>query len=116
MSSTGRCHCGAVTITIPRAPAYINQCACSLCRSLGGLWGYFPPEEVTVTGTTVAYVRADIDEPVLGTHHCGVCGTITHWAALDGYDFGRMGINMRLFPDTVTAGAEVRQVAGPPGK
>ncbi len=116
MSFTGHCHCGAVTLTIPRAPDYINECSCSLCRTLGARWGYFPPAEVTLTGDPIAYVRTDIDEAVLGTHHCGVCGTITHWAAREGYDFGRMGINMRLFPLDVAAGVEVRQVGGPPGK
>ena len=108
---SGRCHCGAVRITIPAAPDYINDCNCSLCMTRGAIWGYFSPAAVTITGKTKNYIRADLKEPALSTHWCAHCGSTTHWTALDpAYD--RMGINIRLFEPEVYATIEIRPVDG----
>jgi hypothetical protein len=32
------CHCGAVHISIPRAPDTLTNCDCSICRRYGLLW------------------------------------------------------------------------------
>ena len=37
----GSCHCGAVRLTLPEAPAELGSCNCSMCRRIGGLWGYY---------------------------------------------------------------------------
>ncbi len=108
---SGRCHCGAVRVTIPAAPAYINDCNCSLCMTRGAVWGYFPPAAVTIIGDTHNYVRADLPDPALATHWCAACGTTTHWASLDP-DYDRMGINMRLFDPADYTGIEVRAIDG----
>lgn len=108
----GSCHCGAVRVAIPTAPDYINECNCSLCMTRGGLWGYFAPAEVVITGNaTRSYVRADLKEPALSTHWCDHCGSTTHWTALDP-TYNRMGVNMRLFDPAVYASVEIRQVDG----
>lgn len=106
------CHCGAVGITIPAAPDYLNDCNCSLCVTRGGLWGYFSPADVAITGgETRGYVRSDLKEAALSTHWCVRCGSTTHWTALDpAYD--RMGVNMRLFAPEVYASVEIRRVDG----
>lgn len=107
----GKCHCGAVRVTIPAAPDYINDCNCSLCMTRGAIWVYFSPSAVTVMGETHHYVRADLPQPALATHWCARCGTTTHWTALDpGYD--RLGVNMRLFDDATYAGVELRAIDG----
>lgn len=108
----GSCHCGAVRLTIPRAPDYINDCNCSLCVKQGAIWGYFRPDEVTVTGAVDAYVRADLAEPCLANHRCAHCGGITHWSLLPPHPADRMGINMRLFEPGARAGIEVRAIDG----
>ncbi len=110
--NTGTCHCGKVTLTIPRAPEYLNDCNCSLCQKVGGLWGYFDPAEVGVSGETSTYTRADMEVPAIRNHFCGACGCTTHWSAASALAEGRMGVNMRLFDDEVVAGVEVRKVDG----
>lgn len=105
------CHCGAVGITIPAAPAYLNDCNCSLCVTRGGLWGYFLPADVVITGETSSYIRADLKEPALATHWCPHCGSTTHWWALDpAYD--RMGVNLRLFDPAIWEAIDIRHVDG----
>ncbi len=109
---TGSCHCGAVRITIPTAPDYINDCNCSLCVTHGGLWGYFSPGLVEITGgPTSRYVRSDLPQPFLATHFCPQCGSTTHWAPLDP-DYDRMGVNMRLFAPEAWAHIDIRAIDG----
>lgn len=100
----GSCHCGAVTIALPRAPEWVASCNCSLCTKTGTLMAYYPDAEVRVEGETMPYIWGD---RMIGIHHCPVCGCGTHWATL-GEDFGRMGINARLLDGFAEAGVAVR--------
>src|SRR6478609_5477786 len=43
------CHCGAVTIEIPRPPETVTNRNCSICRRYGTLWAYYPADDVRVT-------------------------------------------------------------------
>ncbi|HEY5710690.1 MAG TPA: GFA family protein [Allosphingosinicella sp.] len=101
MSVSGSCHCGAVTVEVPSPPAWVGSCNCSLCTKLRGLLAYYPENEVTIAGDTVAYIWGD---RMIGIHHCPICGCFTHWRSLDG-DIGRMGVNASLLdgfdPDAV---------------
>lgn len=97
MEHQGTCHCGAITIIIMFSPDEVTECNCSICRRTGGLWAYGAPDAVIVTGTAVGYVQGD---KTLTTWHCGTCGIATHWTALD-TDYGRTGVNMRLFEPEV---------------
>ena len=92
MTVRGSCHCGAVRIEVPRAPEWVGSCNCSLCSKLGWLVAYYPDDEVSVEGETVAYVWGD---RMIGLHHCPTCGTGTHWKTL-GEDFGKMGVHARV--------------------
>ena len=92
----GNCHCGAVRLTLPAPPEDLASCNCSMCRRLGGLWGYYRPDEVTVADPEerlVGYVQGDA---TLTTWHCGQCGCTTHWSALDP-TYERAGVNLRMF-------------------
>jgi hypothetical protein len=110
----GACHCGAVRITVPRKPDYMNNCNCTLCTKHAGLWGYYDPFEVSISGDTRTYIRADMAEPAIGTHFCGTCGCTTHWRMLEAFAANhpemppRMGVNMRLFEGEAVEGVEVR--------
>ncbi len=109
----GSCHCGAVRITIPRKPDYINDCNCSLCVKKGANWCYFTPAEVLVEGGPLhAYVRADCAEPCLTTHSCATCGCTTHWSPLEPQTLDRMGVNAGLFEPGDMDGIEVRPIDG----
>ncbi len=105
----GSCHCGAVTLDVPPAE-YVNECNCTLCVKLGGIWAYYPPDQVRIAGATVGYVRRDTATPAILTHHCPVCGATTHWQPIGDAPRDRMGVNARLFEDGALDGVEVRRI------
>lgn len=108
----GGCVCGGVTFVLPRRPDYINICNCRLCRSTGGAFGYFAPEELTVTGETKGFQRDDLPDIWLTLHFCPRCGSATHWSPTGRTDLGRIGVNMRLFSQEDLDGIEVRYQDG----
>lgn len=94
---TGTCHCGAVSITIPRRPDAATNCNCSTCRRYAALWAYFPADQVSITGhpgNTEGYVWGD---KTLRTVRCRTCGCVTHWEPIVPNEDNRMGINLRNF-------------------
>ena len=101
----GQCPCGGVTVTVPARPEYLNSCNCTLCFRLGGLWGYYAPDEVTVEGETKAFLRTDIEQ-VLATNFCPTCSATVSWTSLEPYD--KMGVNMRLFDPEDLLGIPIR--------
>jgi hypothetical protein len=120
MTTEASCHCGAVRILVPHAPAQITDCNCSICRRLGALWAYYPAAEVridTAAGALDRYVRYDGPpdiadwKPLLAFIRCTTCGCVTHWAPLDPSG-ERMGVNARLFAPEVLAAARVRRFDG----
>jgi hypothetical protein len=109
---TGRCHCGAVSVTIPRPPVEVTNCNCSLCRRVGGLWAYYPCDEVTVQGDpahTDSYVQGD---RTLRTMRCKTCGCVTHWVPLDRAQYPRMGVNMRMFEPAEAGNFRIKLLDG----
>jgi hypothetical protein len=108
----GQCVCGGVTLALPRPPDYINMCNCRMCRSTGGAFGYFKPEELTIAGETRGFQRGDLPEVWLTLHFCPRCGSATHWTPTDRTGPGRIGVNMRLFAQDELEGIEVRYQDG----
>jgi len=102
------CHCGAVKLEVEEAPTVLTSCNCSICRRTGGLWCYFPPARVRITGSTVAYRWGD---KTLDLHHCPTCGCTTHWLPIDP-SYGRMGVNARLMDPAIVAAARIRRLDG----
>lgn len=88
------CHCGAVRISIARAPGTVTECTCSICRRYGVLWAYFAPDEVQVEGATHEYRWGPA---TLAFVRCAQCGCVTHWRPLEGRGTQRMGVNVRNF-------------------
>ena len=101
---TGSCHCGTVTLRLAEKPDYLFDCNCSLCSKHGVLWGYFNPEQVSISGETKAYARVDREEPAVNIHFCGRCGCSTHWTLKAHVPQSRIGANMRLFSATDLSG------------
>jgi len=104
----GSCHCGAVAITVPNRPDYMNACNCTLCWKLGALWGYFPVSEVAFAGEVRSYQRSDMPGARMTAEYCGSCGATTNWRLTGEGAPDRMGINMRLFEPAELIGVEVR--------
>ena len=103
------CHCGAVTISVPTAPTELTSCNCSICRRLGGLWAYYNPAQVRITGDTVQYIWGD---KMLALHHCQACGCTTHWTPIGETRPDRMGVNTRMMDPEITASVRIKRVDG----
>lgn len=111
-SIVARCHCGQVSIDLPRRPEEVTHCNCSLCSKTGFQGIYYRPEEVVVTGSADPYVRTDLTEACLTNWHCGRCGCATHWTGLGAYAAGRLGVNARLLDQKLLDGVPIKQVDG----
>lgn len=105
---TGGCHCGAVSVTVPQRPPYVNFCDCSLCAKSGGVWGYYERIELTVDGETESYRRSDYEKPAVEMHFCPGCGTTTHWVTTEHFEGKHAGVNMRIFEPAELEGVEAR--------
>ena len=110
---TGKCLCGAVSVTIETKPQFINDCNCSLCRKVGAAWGYFPSASVKTTGKTFSVARGDKKTPGVEVHSCAVCAATTHWVLTKSFreqnpSADQAGVNMKLFNPDDLKGVEVR--------
>lgn len=108
----GTCHCGAVTVEVPRKPRRLTSCNCSICRRYGGLWAYYNAADVRVTakrGATGSYVWGD---RMLRMVRCSTCGCVTHWEAVDPSKIKRMGVNMRNFDPAIAQTVRIRRLDG----
>lgn len=106
------CHCGRVTIGLPRRPDYVNECNCSWCSKTGSRCMYFASEELRIAGEFEDYVRTDVAEPMIRFRRCAHCGVMTHWEPLTAPPHERMGINARLLDPRLLEGVEVRLADG----
>jgi hypothetical protein len=102
------CHCGAVTLGIPRPPTELTDCNCTICRRYGTLWAYYSPKEIAINGATDIYVRG---EKTIEFHRCRGCGCVTHWAPVDKAR-DRMGVNCRMLEPAHVAGVRIRKLDG----
>ena len=107
----GRCHCGAVSITVPTPPREVPQCNCSLCMATGFLGSYYDPADVRITGGEAcdAYIWGD---RMIANWHCRTCGVGTHWTPLPGTRPDRMAVNIRMFAPEIWETLPVRSVDG----
>jgi hypothetical protein len=109
---TTTCHCGAVAIQIPRAPATLTNCNCSICRRYGTLWAYYPADEVNVSaepGATMAYAWGDESIRFV---RCSTCGCVTHWEPIDPGSESRVGVNARNFHPDQLGAVRIRRLDG----
>jgi hypothetical protein len=90
----GSCDCGAVRYAVDGALDEVTECNCGICRRSGGLWAYYSPTKVTMTGPTDIYMRGD---RMLEMHHCKACRCLMWWAPVD-KSYDRMGVNARMLP------------------
>jgi hypothetical protein len=104
------CHCRAVRVEIPRAPAQLTDCNCSICRRYGVLWSYFPQREVRVVaepGATHAYTWGRNEIRFV---RCSTCGCVTHWQLAIPVDDPNMGVNARNLPLEVWSAIPVEKL------
>ena len=113
MSFKASCHCGTVTFTLSRKPVDLGSCNCSICRRLGGLWGYYTESEVEMhfdASATSTYIQGD---KCLAMHTCRTCGCTTHWTGVgDDSDDPRMAVNCRLMEPDDMKDIPIREIDG----
>ncbi|MBP6853353.1 MAG: hypothetical protein KA164_17255 [Rhodoferax sp.] len=110
----GSCHCGAVCLVLPAAPATATDCNCSICRRLDALWAFYPFGSVKIGGhpqNTQAYIWG---ARTLRTVRCANCGLATHWEPLDPHADPRVGVNLHNFDPQLVARVRVRHFDGAP--
>lgn len=81
MTVSASCHCGAVTVEVPKAPTEATRCNCTYCQRTGALWAYYPADDLKVTATAAL---GDYAPTGLNHHHfCANCGGNTHGISPD---------------------------------
>jgi hypothetical protein len=109
MTVKATCHCGAVSLTLARAPSEVTECTCSICRRYGVLWAYYSLSDVGIDGgVTDSYMW---DDRSISFHRCAQCGCVTHWWPETRSD-DRMGVNARLMDLEILGAARVRHLDG----
>lgn len=106
------CHCGAVTIQVPRRPRSLTECNCSICRRYGTRWAYYEARTVKVMaarGATDSYAWGDHS---ISFVRCATCGTVTHWQQTQHPNRGRMGVNACNFEPAELGPVRVRRLDG----
>jgi hypothetical protein len=106
------CHCGAVSIAIPRIPESLTDCNCSLCRRYATLWAYFKQSEVEVTAAPDAMTAYSRGAKTIEFLRCARCGCVTHWAPIVPERGERMGVNARLFEPRQFGSVRIRHLDG----
>lgn len=75
MTTTGRCHCGAITYSAEGPPEHHALCHCDDCRRWSGApavgWIAWPADRLSVSGTPAVYRSSEHGM----REYCGACGT-----------------------------------------
>lgn len=109
---TATCHCGAVEIDVPRKPRRLTSCNCSICRRHGGLWAYYPAQDVRIRHARSAVDRYVWGDKMLALMRCATCGCVMYWQAIKNPRRSRMGVNARNFDPAAIEGVRVRRLDG----
>ena len=106
------CHCGAITLTVPRAPRQLTDCNCSICRRYGALWAYYSRSQVQVAAAPKAMEAYSWGHKQLKFQRCARCGCITHYVRPKRGADQRMGVNARMFAPEALAPLRIRHLDG----
>jgi hypothetical protein len=109
---TATCHCGAVSVEVPRKPRRLTSCNCSICHRYGTLWAYYTLKDtrlVCAAGATRSYSWGDKS---LAFVRCNTCGCVMRWEPVQPKDESRCGVNARNFDPGVIEGVRVRRLDG----
>jgi hypothetical protein len=106
------CHCGAVRITIPRAPETLTNCNCSICRRYGVLWAYYRSDEVTLDAAPGAMQDYIWGDRMIAFLRCATCGCVVAYVPTPEHDDGRTAVNARNFEPLMLGDVTIRKVDG----
>ena len=105
------CHCGNVKIKLLASVETLTQCNCSICFSVGALWGYFSPQQVEInTGQpTIGYLWG---AQTMQFHHCPGCGCNTHYLTTKNSSRNQVAVNFRLLKECQLQDYKIRKYDG----
>ena len=120
MSYEARCHCGAFRLSVPYLPAKATRCNCSWCARVGGLWGYYAPDEVTIISASNDRIY---DPSNMKRHHfCGTCSGLIYndipkWDPQTNRptEVRQISVNLRMIDDPAVNEIPVREIDGKNG-
>ena len=107
----GSCHCGAVTVQVPRKPRRLTSGNCSICRRHGGIFGYYDKSVVKIIARKDALQQYVWGDKSLALCRCATCGCVTHWQPTS-RGSNRMGVNFRNFDPSVIESTRIRRFDG----
>jgi hypothetical protein len=100
----GTCHCGNVSWALDNCPESATACNCTICRRYGILWAYgYIDHDIHISGKSHTYRRSD--GGAIDFHFCPICGSVTHYVAVNAKEDGRhwTAVNLRLTePDLIS--------------
>lgn len=106
------CHCGAVTVEVPRRPRMLTSCNCSICHRYGTLWAYYRDADVRLVakrGSTEEYRRAGHPRRFI---RCKTCGCVMQWKKVTIGPATYAGVNARNFDPAEIAKARISRLDG----
>lgn len=106
------CHCGAVSVEVPRRPRSLTECNCSICRRYGARWAYYKASQVRVLAVRGATANYSWGDRWLRFVRCATCGCVMCWERVGRDDADRMGVNARNFAPDAIASVRVRRLDG----
>lgn len=113
-SISGTCICGAVQVTVARAPRRLTQCNCSVCRRYGTLWAYYRRRDVTIAAPRGGLVDHAKRRGGLRFRRCAGCGCVVSWEAQRDAE-ARMAVNGRLLDHAAMARVPIAVLDGDGG-
>lgn len=101
------CHCRNIEIEVT-TPVQVTSCNCSICSRYNALWGYYKPEQVTISVGTAgqeSYIWGDRE---LEFVRCSKCGCVTHYRTAPGQPDPRIAVNFRMAQEGEVENVAVR--------
>lgn len=100
---TGRCLCGAVTVTLTAAPLAVAACHCAHCRRAGGaefsLVGIVTADSITIDGELTAYHDHSRQGEPRQRRFCPTCGSPVETFAPANAERGVTIVKLSVFDD-----------------
>jgi len=112
MSIVLKCHCGNIEFTVKQLPEYLGDCNCSICRRYNALWGYYPPELVSISiqgEGSDSYLWGDKE---VDFQRCKNCGCITHYTTTELCPEIICAINFRMAAPELYKEVPVKKIDG----
>lgn len=108
---TATCHCGAVSVELPRRPRTLTDCNCSMCRRYGALWAYYDPKAIRVVCRRGATSSYSWGRKNLRFIRCNTCGCVTHYER-NRSTHRRIAVNARNLDPAELRSARIRHLDG----